>query len=122
MAERKNFFDVFPGFGCPEALRELFEQVYITEATLVKSEKTLKVKMESKVLIAKQDIYEIEDLLNDFVFQGNMRVKLLEYYDLSSQYDIQKLTDVYKESLLFVPFGKKCRMVYRWKYYYIDIR
>lgn len=101
MAERKVFFEVFPGFDCPEQLKDLFEQVYVTEATLVKSEKTLKIKTESKILIPKQDIYEIEDLLSDFVFQGNMRVKLIEFYDLSNQYNISKLTDVYKDSLLF---------------------
>lgn len=101
MAERKVFFEVFPGFDCPEQLKDLFQQVYVTEATLVKSEKTLKIKTESKILIPKQDIYEIEDLLSDFVFQGKMRVKLIEFYDLSNQYNISKLTDVYKDSLLF---------------------
>lgn len=101
MADRRVFFEVFPGFDCPEALKDLFKQVYVTEATLVKSEKTLKLKTESKILIPKQDVYVIEDLLGDFVFQGNMRVKLIESYDLSNQYDISKLTEVYKDSLLF---------------------
>ena len=101
MAEQKKFFEVFPGFECPGNLKELFEQVIVTEATLVRSEKTLKLKIESKVLIAKQYIYDMEDMLSDFVFQSNMRVKLIEYYDLSVQYDISKLTDVYKDSLLF---------------------
>lgn len=101
MAEKRQFFEVFPGFGCPEDIRELFEQVYVTEAVLVKSEKTLKLYTESRIVISKQDIYEIEDMLSDFVFQGNMRVKLLEHYDLSNQYNISKLTDIYKDSLLF---------------------
>ena len=101
MAEIKEFFDVFPGFQCPKEIMDLFEQVQITEAVLVKSEKTLKIYMKSKILIEKQDIYLIEDLLSDFVFKNNMRVKLIEKYDLSNQYDISKLTDLYKESLLF---------------------
>lgn len=101
MAERKQFFNVFPGFECPGALKELFDNVYVSEAVLVKSEKTLKIHTDSKILIAKKDIYAIEDLLAEFVFQGNMRVKLIEHYDLSEQYNISKLTDIYKESLLF---------------------
>lgn len=102
MAERKHFFDVFPGFdSCPGDLKELFDKVYVLEAVLVRSEKTLKIHMDSKILIAKKDIYAIEDLLTEFVFpQRNMKVKLIEHYDLSEQYNISKLTDIYKESLL----------------------
>ena len=43
MAEIKKFFDVFPGFTCAKDVMELFEQVVVTDAVLVKSEKTLKV-------------------------------------------------------------------------------
>ncbi|MBD8972290.1 MAG: hypothetical protein EGQ63_00380, partial [Clostridiales bacterium] len=101
VTERKSFFEVFPGFECPPSYRELFEQVYVTKAVLVKSEKTLKLHIDSKILIPKQDIYGMEDLLSEFVFQGNMRVKFYEHYDLSNQYDVKNLTDAYKESMLF---------------------
>lgn len=101
MGKQKKFFDVFPGFSCVDELREMFEQVVVSEATMVKSEKTLKVKITSRILIPKQDIYAIEDELSEYIFQGNMRVKLLERYDLSNQYDITSVTDCYRESLLF---------------------
>lgn len=101
MAEDKTFFDVFPGFQCPEALNDLFSQVHITNVVMVKSKKILKLYMKSRILIGKQDIYTIEDLLTDFIFQGKMRVKFIESYHLSDQYDVSKLTDFYKESLLF---------------------
>ena len=101
MAERKGFFEVFPGFECPGDTKELFAQVFVIAAVLVKSEKTLKIHIESKILIEKQDIYAVEDALSEFVSQGNLHVKIIEYYDLSNQYDISKLTNVYKDSLLF---------------------
>ena len=101
MAEIKKFFDVFPGFTCAKDVMELFEQVIVTDAVLVKSEKTLKVHIESKILISKEDIYSVEVDLSEFLFQNKMRVKLMEHYDLSNQYNIKTLTDVYKESLLF---------------------
>ena len=100
MAEIKKFFDVFPGFTCAKDVKELFEQVIVTDAVLVKSEKTLKVHIDSKILISKEDIYTVEMDLSEFVFQNKMRVKLMEHYDLSNQYNIKTLTDVYKESLL----------------------
>ena len=40
-------------------------------------------------------------MLSEYVFQNSMRVKLIEFYDLSNQYDISKLTEIYKDSLLF---------------------
>ena len=52
MKEQKTFFEVFPDFTCVGELKEMFEQVIITDATMVKSEKTLKFKMISKILIA----------------------------------------------------------------------
>ena len=101
MKEQKTFFEVFPDFTCVGELKEMFEQVIITDATMVKSEKTLKFKMISKILIPKRDIYAMEDALSEHIFQGNMRVKFLEEYDLSNQYNINSLTDAYKESILF---------------------
>ncbi len=101
MAEIKSFLEVFPGLSCPNDIMDMLEQVTVSEAVLVKSEKTLKVHIESRILISKQDIYVIEDRLSEFVFQGNMRVKLIERYDLSNQYNVKSLTDIYKESLLF---------------------
>ena len=53
MADRKLFFDVFPGFNCANDMRELFEKVYVTDAVLVKSQKTLKVHIDSSILIPK---------------------------------------------------------------------
>ncbi len=101
MGGQKKFFDVFPGFSCMDGLKEMFEQVVVTEAVMVKSEKTLKVKIISNILIPKQDVYAVEDELSEYVFQGNMCVKLLERYNLSNQYNVKSLTDCYKESLLF---------------------
>lgn len=101
MKEQKTFFEVFPDFSCVGALKDMFSQVVVTDAVMVKSEKTLKFKIISKILIPKQDIYAIEDALSEHIFQGNMRVKLIEKYDLSNQYNIESLTDAYRESMLF---------------------
>lgn len=123
MTEQKLFFDVFPGFTCKSELREIFEQVIVSEAIMVKSQKLLKIAIKSKILITKQDIYAMEDSLSDFIFQGNMRVKLIEHYELSNQYDIQNLTDIYKESLLFelqVESSVLFRLVKNAEWYYND--
>jgi len=101
MADVKRFFDVFPGYECTKDIKDILDHVYVKEAVLVKSEKTLKVHIESKILISKEDIYSIEAGLTTFIFQNKMQVKIIEHYDLSNQYNVQTLTDVYKDSLLF---------------------
>ncbi|MCM1496967.1 MAG: PolC-type DNA polymerase III [Clostridium sp.] len=100
MAEKKAFFDVFPGFECSENKRDLFQQVAVTDAVFVKSEKRLKFYICSKYLIPKEMIYEVQEDLSTFVSKGKFRVKLVEFYSLSDQYDIGKLTDLYRDSLL----------------------
>ena len=102
VAERRLFFEVFPGFDCSAEYRQMFENVYVTKAVMVKSAKTLQVHIESKILIPKKDIYGMEDMLSEFVFQGSMRVKLFEHYQLSEQYTIKNLIEnYYRESILF---------------------
>ncbi len=101
MADKKLFFDVFPGFNCANDIKELFEKVYVTDAVLVKSQKTLKVYIDSSILIPKEEIYVMEAELSEFVFQSKMRVRLMEHYSLSEQYNVQSLTDAYKDSILF---------------------
>ena len=102
VAERRLFFEVFPGFDCSADYRQMFENVYVTKAVMVKSAKTLQVHIESKILIPKKDIYGMEDMLSEFVFQGSMRVKLFEHYQLSEQYTIKNLIEnYYRESILF---------------------
>ncbi len=101
MAQMKPFFDVFPGFQCSADVQELFRHVQVTDAVLVKSKKTLQVYIESSILLPKEEIYIMEAELGEFIFQGKMRVKIMEHYALSEQYNIQTLTDAYKESILF---------------------
>ena len=60
VAERRLFFEVFPGFDCSAEYRQMFENVYVTKAVMVKSAKTLQLHIESKILIPKKDIYGME--------------------------------------------------------------
>ena len=80
MNDDKVFFDVFSGFECPDDIRDLFEQVVVTKAILVKSEKTLKLSINSKILIEKKDILQgmAKKLMEDEVIEGEDLKKLLE--------------------------------------------
>ena len=53
MEDKKRFFDVFPQFTCQKGIMDLLEHVWVKEAILVKSEKTLKIYIVSSILIPK---------------------------------------------------------------------
>ncbi len=98
--QEKAFFDVFPEFNCPDEFRNLFNNVSVRDVVLSKSKKLLKIYINSKILIPKDKIYKMEDSLSSYLFQNHMRVVLMEHYELSEQYNVNSLTDMYKESLL----------------------
>jgi DNA polymerase-3 subunit alpha (Gram-positive type) len=98
--EGKLFFDVFPEYNCSSEFRKMFEDVIVTDVVMSKANKQLKIYIDSKVLIPKEHIYEMEDSLGSFLFQNRFRVLFVEHYRLSAQYNIKSLTDIYKDSLL----------------------
>lgn len=114
--EMKPFFEMIEDFECSEDMRRIFEQVLVNNsAHFSASEKSLTIYMESQILIEKKDIYAMEKKLSEFFSHGNHRikeVKLLEYYDLSEQYDISNLTNIYKDSLL-LEIQKESQVLYR---------
>ncbi|MGN0438123.1 MAG: PolC-type DNA polymerase III [Lachnospiraceae bacterium] len=100
MEDKQPFLSVFDGFTCTNDLKTLLEQVFVTAVILKKSEKTIYVSIESKIVIDKTDIFEIEEMLSEFVAQGKLKVVLKEHFLLSQQYNLQSLIDNYKESIL----------------------
>ena len=96
----KKFSDVFSDFKCPSELDNIFQNVEVRDVVLSKSNNMLKVFINSRILIPKVQIYEMENALASYLFQSRMRVKIIEHYELSSQYNVSRLTDMYKESLL----------------------
>lgn len=98
--QEKAFFEVFPDYHCPDELNNLFGNVKVTDVVLSKSKKLLKIYINSRILIPKKKIYKMEDSLSSYLFQNRMHVKIIEHYELSGQYNVTSLTDMYKESLL----------------------
>jgi DNA polymerase-3 subunit alpha (Gram-positive type) len=96
----KVFFEVFPDFHCPEDISGMFNHVIVKDVILSKANKELKIYTDSKILIPKENIYKMEDSLSSYLFQNRVRVRIVEHYELSGQYNVKSLTDMYKESLL----------------------
>ena len=98
----KLFKEVFQGIKLDKAIDMYFDDVYVTNVQLVKSTETFYVYIESRHLIARQSIKKAEGSIRLFVFgeYSKSKVKIIEKYILSDQYDLAKLYRVYKESML----------------------
>ena len=76
----KAFFDVFPGLKLDGKLKSLFEQTQIERVTATKQKDFVRIYLSSERL--------------------NITIKIYEKYRLSSQYNPEKLMEIYRDSIL----------------------
>ena len=98
----KPFKEVFQGIKLDKSIDMYFDDVNVTEVSLVKSSEKLYVHIESKHLIARQNIKKAEDSIRLFVFgeYTKNKVQIVERYMLSDQYDFKNLFRIYNDSLM----------------------
>ncbi len=97
----KSFFEVFPSLKLNQSVSARFEPVSVERVSTTRSKNTLRVYLYSERLLQKEDIFYAEQEIKKQLFpRADMRVRLLERYVLSAQYDLKKLIDAYYDSLL----------------------
>ncbi len=97
----KPFFEVFPTLKLDKECKELFEQVTVEKVTATKRKDFLRVYIFSERLIQKKTVMETErEIKRQFFPNISMTIKIYERFRLSSQYNPEKLMDIYKESIL----------------------
>lgn len=97
----KPYFDVFPSLKLDKALHDLMEQTEVEKITSTSRKDFLRIYLCSSRLIQKEDIWKVEEEIKKQLFpSAKMIVKIYEKYSLSSQYNPEKLMDIYKESIL----------------------
>ena len=97
----KAFFEVFPGLKLYSKLKSLLEQTRIERVTATKQKDFVRVYLTSERLIQKDTIFTVEKEIKKQLFSGcNITIKIYEKYCLSSQYNPEKLLEVYRDSIL----------------------
>lgn len=97
----KGFFEVFPGLKLDSKLKSLLEQTRIERVTATKQKDFVRVYLTSERLIQKDTIFTVEKEIKKQLFSGcNITIKIYEKYCLSSQYNPEKLLEVYRDSIL----------------------
>lgn len=73
----------------------------VKKITSTKKKDIIRIYLHSDRLILKDSIWEVEKQIKKQLFSGaQMTIKIYESFELSSQYNPEKLMDIYKESIL----------------------
>ena len=97
----KLFFEVFPTLKITGEMSALLKETEITKVASNSAQNALRIYLESTRLIPKPEIYHIEQEIRQQLFpHKEVAVKIIEKFNLSSQYTPEKLMAVYQESIL----------------------
>ncbi len=97
----KKFMEVIPDLQVGDDLREILNLVEVEKVVLSKDRTTLRIYILSQRLIPKKNIYVLEANIKKQMFPNKeIVVRIMEKYQLSSQYTPQTLMDVYRDSIL----------------------
>ena len=97
----KLFFEVFPTLKITGEMSALLKETEITKVASNSAQNALRIYLESTRLIPKPEIYHIEQEIRQQLFpHKEVALKIIEKFNLSSQYTPEKLMAVYRESIL----------------------
>ena len=97
----KPIFEVFPSLQLNKDIRDQMGLTEVKRDSATKRRDFLRVYLKSTRLIQKADIWTTEQEIKKQLFpQANLTVKIYEKFELSSQYNPEKMMDIYKERIL----------------------
>ena len=96
----KEFLEVFRNLELKGELRALLEEVVVTKVAINQRKDHIRIYIRSRQWIHKKYIYTLENTIAAQCFSGvPMKVKILEKFDLSSQYTPELFLDAYRSSM-----------------------
>lgn len=97
----KPFFEVFPTLKVDEDLKILFGGVEVEKVATNTARDFIRVHIFSRHLIQKSRVIEAQNRLKDQLFsRSNVKVEIVEKYELSRQYTPENLLNEYLESII----------------------
>ena len=97
----KLFFDVFPDLKVTSEMERLLSEVEVTKVSSNRQRNHLRVYLLSSRLIEKNHIFRLEKDIKKQLFPNHpLSIKIIEKFQLSGQFNPQKLMLVYKDSVL----------------------
>ena len=98
--KEKSFFETFPGIMLTPELSMYAERLNVTRITKDGNAALVRIYTISDVLIPKDVILKLEDILFNKIFRRLARgLRILDRYSLGESYTPENLFDSYKESI-----------------------
>ena len=96
----KLFFEVFPTLVVNEEMKKLLSEMEITRVSANRSKTSIRIYLFGSHLIHKANIFQLEkDISNQLFPSRHMDIKIVEKFQLSSQYTAEKLLHIYEDSI-----------------------
>ena len=97
----KSFGETFPTLQVDSEMEHLLEKAYVTKISVNHARNLYRIYLTSERLIFKKNIWKLEEAIQKQIFKSkDISVKIIESYQLSTQYTPRTLLDVYKDSIL----------------------
>ena len=97
----KSFGETFPTLKVDSEMEHLLEKAYVTKISVNHARNLYRIYLTSERLIFKKNIWKLEEAIQKQIFKSkDISVKIIESYQLSTQYTPRTLLDVYKDSIL----------------------
>ena len=97
----KSFFEVFPQLKLDTDLQGMLDDATVSKVSTTRQRNSLHIYLGCGRLLPKEKVYFLEDELKRQLFpQHTMNIKIIEKFQLSEQYTLKNLLDVYWNSIL----------------------
>ena len=97
----KRFFEVFPQLKLDTDLHGMLDDATVSKVSTTRQRNSLRIYLGCGRLLPKEKIYFLESELKRQLFPHHtMNIKIIEHFQLSEQYTLKNLLDVYWSSIL----------------------
>ena len=97
----KKFKEVFQSLECSNYIDELLNFVFVEKVSASSDMSLIRIHIIAERIIDKKIIFELETLIKEKMFsKKNIKIKIFEKFNLSTQYTAQNLYEIYKDSIL----------------------
>ena len=97
----KSFFEVFPQLKLDTDLHGMLDDATVSKVSTTRQRNSLRIYLGCGRLLPKEKIYFLESELKRQLFPHyTMNIKIIEHFQLSEQYTLKNLLDVYWSSIL----------------------
>ena len=98
--EPKNFFEVFSTLQLSGELTGIFGNVMVKRVVNNRTKNCIRIYIDSDRLIQKEAVFKVEQCIENLFARQGVRIKIIEQFHLSAQYNPENLYEAYRDSIL----------------------